>query len=94
MSEGQSRPRRETRRRARDAVEPERMKDVLSEAGDGDLDPDEGAEKALQEAAAEETAEIAEDAARRARRRGRSKIKSEDVAEANEKHQARERRER
>ena len=86
------RSRRETRRRAREAVDSEKAKHVLSEAAEGDVEPDAEAAEALREAAAEETAEVAESAARRARRRGRKNITSEDVAQANERHQDREER--
>ena len=62
------RSRRETRRRPREAVDAETVKDVRSEAAEEDVEPD---SEALREAAAEETAEVAESVARRARRRGR-----------------------
>ena len=82
------RSRRGTRRRAREAVDSEKAKNVLSEAAGGDVDPDDEAAKALKE----ETAEVAESAARRARRRGRKNVTSEDVARANERHQDRQER--
>ncbi len=84
--------RRETRRRAREAVDAEKAKNVLSEAAEEDVEPDAEAAEALREAAAEETAEVAESTDRRARRRGRKNITSEDVAQANERHQDREER--
>ena len=86
------RSRRETRRRAREAVDAEKAKHVLSEAAEEDVEPDAEAAAALREAAAEETAEVAESAARRARRRGRKTVTAEDVARANERHQDREER--
>ncbi|WP_396613860.1 hypothetical protein ACH9L7_19255 (plasmid) [Haloferax sp. S1W] len=78
------RSRRETRRRAREAVDSEKAKDVLSEAAEEDIVPAAEAAEVLRVAAAEETAEVAESAARHARRRGRKNITSEDVAQANE----------
>ena len=92
MARDPDRPRRETRRQARNAVDSKKAKAVLSEAADEEVEPDDEAADALREAAAEETAEVAESAARRARRRGRKNITSEDVARANERHQDREER--
>lgn len=92
MARDPDRPRRETRQLARKAVDSKKAKTVLSEAADEDIEPDDDAAEALREAAAEETAEVAEAAARRARRRGRKNISSEDVAQANERHQDREER--
>ena len=86
------RSRRETRRRAREAVDAEKPKEILSEAAEEDVEPDAEAAEALREAAAEQTAEIAESAAHRARRLGRKNVTSEDVAQANERHQDREER--
>ena len=86
------RSRRETRHRAREAVDAEKAKNVFSEAAEEDVEPDVEAAEALREAAAEETAEVAESTARRARRRGRKNITSEDVAQATERHQDREER--
>ena len=77
------RSRGETRCRARDAVDLETAKTVLSEAAEEDVEPDAEAGEALREAVAEETAEVAESTAGRARRRGRANTTSEDVAQAN-----------
>ncbi|WP_436935592.1 histone-like protein [Halovenus marina] len=92
MARNTDRPRRKTRQKARNAVDSKKAKAVLSEAADEEVEPDDDAAETLREAAAEETAEVAEAAARRARRRGRKNISSEDIGQANERHQDREER--
>lgn len=83
-------PRWRTRREARKLVDKNEAMEFLGDIDDY-LEPEEGADAALVEAAAEEIAEIADAALRRARRRGRNTITREDVAQANEQHQRRER---
>jgi histone H3/H4 len=77
------RSRRETRRRAREAVDAEKARDVHSEAAEEDVEPNGEASETVRAAAAQETVEVGESTARRARRRGRKTIFPEDVAQAN-----------
>ncbi len=84
-------PRPDTRRAAKEAVDPALAEEVLNRA-DENLYPGSNAAEALREAAADETIKIAEEAADLARRRGSETIEIDDVAHASERHQEREER--
>lgn len=84
-------PRPETRKAAKEAVDPNSAEEVLNQA-DEELEADPQAAEALREAAAEETAKIAEEAADLARRRASETIEPDDVEQATERHQEREER--